>query len=297
MEIPGPREREDLERLELVYDAGGAIGPVAALEILTAAGVDFEVAQHWILATDRRGLTEEFEGAVVSERQLTQAGREAVERARARRADRSYLRRATMSRLLLWADAEGANITAFPTTPYAWVDGATLTFEQAAEAAAALHQDGLVKANVITAWGGDVVRADVTILPAGRVCIDDYDADVQAYRASRSEAGSQTVHISQHAGSIAVGGHGSTVAATFEGLDAQALRQLAEALLSARTVLGLGPEAAADLDEHAAALREASDVGRVRQALQWISAFATSASAGALGGVLGAQALRLLGQM
>jgi len=94
-----------------------------------------------------------------------------------------------------------------------------------------------------------------------------------------------------------VGGHGSTVAATNEGLDTQALRQLADALLSARTVLGLGREAAADLDEHAAALREASDVGRVRRALQWVSAFATSASAGALGGVLAAQALLLLSQM
>lgn len=297
MEIPGPRERDDLERLELIYGAGGAVAPVDALSILTAADLQFDVAQRWILDMDRQGLIEEFESALVSDRQLTQVGRELVEQARRRRSDRSYLRRAAMSRLLLWADANGGNMTAFPNTPYAWVDGATLTFEQAAEAAAALHQEGLVKANVITAWGGDVVRADVSILPAGRACIDDYGADVQAYRASRGGTSSQTVHINQGAGSIAVGGHGSTVAATYGGLDEPALRQFAEALLSARAVLRLGPDADADLEEHAAALREASDVGRVRRALQWVAEFATTASAGALGSVLGAQALQLLSLM
>lgn len=54
-----------------------------------AAGVALESGQHWLLSADRRDPAEEFERLVVSEWQPTPAGREVVERARVRCADRS----------------------------------------------------------------------------------------------------------------------------------------------------------------------------------------------------------------
>lgn len=300
MDLPSTEETQDLERLEWLYDAGAAVAPVDVLATLAEAGLAFDLAQRWVLDADRKGLLEEGpDSALVPERRLTASARLLVERARRRRSDRSHRRRVAVERVLAWTDAVGGNLVAFPGSAYGTVDGAELTFKEAAAAGQALHDQGLVKAQVIGAWGVDVARMDLTVLPAGQTCIDDFDGDVQAYLGSREPPGAgQTVHITQHTGAISVGGHGSTPNAHYQGVDTEAVRHLAQALADAhaRGLLSLSPELEGELDEQVAALRT-DDPGAVRAGLRWVANLATQTAAGAFGGVLSQQALQLLAQM
>ena len=153
MDIPTSREREDLERLEALYDAtdGGRTeaGPPAALEPL---GVAHDDAYLWMRDASRRGLVEVDEG-VVPQAKPSSAGRDLVERARQRRADRAVRRRGAASQLLAWSDSTGGNVAAFIASEYGWVDGQRLTFDEAVDAARTLDGAGLIKARTPGAWG------------------------------------------------------------------------------------------------------------------------------------------------
>ncbi|MCB2176362.1 MAG: hypothetical protein KQH57_11185 [Actinomycetales bacterium] len=179
-------------------------------------------------------------------------------------------------------------------TDYAWVYGHTLTLKETADAARALHDDGLVKARLIGAWGEDVIRADVTIRPRGRDVVDQYDGDVAAWRASRS--GSQsTISIGHNEGPIAVGDDGSNVQASVStGIDPEALAQLVDALVAARGALGLDVGDAREYEHNLAELQH-GDPGRARGALTWFGRLGTAIGTNALGTILGTQALAMLG--
>ena len=286
--------RQDLQCLEALYDVAGTPA-VDALSVLEATGLDTAQAQRWLLDARARNLVSEVDASLVPADEPTAVGREIVETARRRRTNRSYLRRTAQDRLLAWADdTGGGNVTGFLSSDYAWVDGLVLDLTQAAEAAAALHSDGLVKANMTRAWGADVVRADVTILSAGRSVIDEFNGDVASWRASRARS-TASVNIEHNSGAIAFGGDGASVhAAVTAGVDPEGLRQLVEALRAAHQALVLGDE---DMREYDANLRElqVDDPGRVRRALRWFGRLGTDIGTNALGGMLGAQALALLG--
>jgi len=294
MDIPTSREREDLERLEALYDAtdGGRTEarPPAALEPL---GVAHDDAYLWMRDASRRGLVEVDDG-MVPRAKPSSAGRDLVERARQRRADRAARRRGAASRLLAWSDSTGGNVTAFIASEYGWVDGQRLTFDEAVDAARTLDAASLIKARTLGAWGGDVVRCDVSILPAGRDCLDEHDGDVRAYQ-SAQRASAPSLVIGQMTGALAVGGSGSTNTANYSGLDIAQVRALAEMLVQARGTLGLDDEQLTELDTHVEAMRAGKDDGHMRRALTWVGGLATSTAAGALGQVLAAAAIALLG--
>lgn len=285
----------DLRCLEALYDAAADSDRIEALSVLEGAGLDFRRAQEWLVDARDRGLVADPYQTLVPSDRPTPEGRGIVEEARRRRSSRSLLRRVAQDRLLAWADdTDGGNVTGFMATDYAWVYGHTLTLEETADAARALHDDGLVKARLIGAWGEDVIRADVTILPRGREVVDEYDGDVAAWRASRNRPQS-TISIEHNAGAIAVGGDGSTVHASVSmGIDAEALAQLVEALAAARGALGLDGNDARAYEDNLVDLQR-DDPGRVRRALAWFGQLGTAIGANALGTILGAQALALLG--
>lgn len=185
-------------------------------------------------------------------------------------------------------------MTSFLASEYSWFDGTAPSFEQVAEAVVALHGEGLVKANVTTAWGGDVVRADVYILPAGRDVIDDFDGDVRAWRRSQATP-PQTVTIHSNHGAVAVGNNNSTVTATSNGLNADGVAALVEALAAARDVLGLSANDEIEYTANLAILRDSDEPGRVRRAVAWFARLGTDVGANALGTILAAQAAGLLG--
>jgi len=294
MDIPTRREREDLERLEALYDATGGgrteAGPPAALEPL---GVAHDDAYLWMRDASRRGLVE-VDGGIVPLAKPSSAGRDLVERARQRRADRAARRRGAASRLLAWSDGTGGNVTAFIASEYGWVDGQRLTFDEAVDVARTLDGAGLVKARTRGAWGAEVVRCDVTILPAGRDCLDEHDGDVRAYQSAQRGSAPSLV-IGQMMGALAVGGSGSTNTANYSGLDTEQVRALAEMLVQARGTLGLDDGQLAELDAHVEAMRDGKDEGSMRRALTWIGGLAANAAAGALGKMLAGAATVLIG--
>ena len=249
MDIPTRREREDLVRLEALYDATDSgrteAGPPAVLEPLGIVAAD---AYSWMLDASQRGLVE-VDGGLVPLAKPSTAGRDLVERARQRRADRGARRRLAASRLLAWSDSAGGNVTGFIASEYGWADGQPLTFDEAVDAAQTLDAAGLVKARTRGAWGAEVVRCDVTILPAGRDCLDDHDGDVRAYQ-SAQRASAPSLVIGQMTGALAVGGSGSTNTANYSGLDVAQVRALAEMLVQARGTLGLVDEQLAELGTH-----------------------------------------------
>lgn len=272
MHIPTLSERRDHELTAILYDAtdGGRVGG-NPLEALTSTGLNFEDAQRWVLDARARDLLTLDDG-IAPEAQLTAAARDQVEHARQRASDRSARRRLAMARLLAWADSGGQNIATFEASDHAWEDGARFTFAESVEAAERLRDAGLVDAKLHTAWGGDVVRADITrISPAGRECLEDYDGDVSAYQAAavaRTHVGAQHITISNVTGPVTVGGHGSTNSSAWA-FDPELVRALAETLTNERDALGLTAEDAADLDDHVLALTEAADPSRVQRAVRW----------------------------
>ena len=249
MDIPTRREREDLVRLEALYDATDSgrteAGPPAVLEPLGIVAAD---AYSWMLDASQRGLVE-VDGGLVPLAKPSTAGRDLVERARQRRAYRGARRRLAASRLLAWSDSAGGNVTGFIASEYGWADGQPLTFDEAVDAAQTLDAAGLVKARTRGAWGAEVVRCDVTILPAGRDCLDDHDGDVRAYQ-SAQRASAPSLVIGQMTGALAVGGSGSTNTANYSGLDVAQVRAIAEMLVQARGTLGLVDEQLAELGTH-----------------------------------------------
>jgi hypothetical protein len=297
MHIPTSSEREDLERVAALWDrADGGRVNVDPFDALADAGVIFEDATRWLLDAQTRGLLE-LDSGIVPEARLTGEGRQLVEQARQRVADRSGRRRLAMARLLAWTDAAGGNVATFEATDYAWVDGARLTFAECVEVAQLLHDAGLVTARTTTAWGAGVVRADVEILPAGRLCLDEFDGDVRAYQtaaASLPGLNSQHVTISNVTGPVVVGGHGSTNIATWS-FDPEQVRALAQALLGARDALGLDTEQAATLDDQLIVLNEASDPGRVQRALRWVADLARVSVEKGLAALIAAEGARILG--
>ena len=152
MDIPTRREREDLERLEALYDATDSgrteAGPPAVLEPLGIVGDD---AYSWMRDASQRGLVE-VDGGLVPLAKPSSAGRDLVERARQRRADRAARRRLAASRLLAWSDGTGGNVTGFIASEYGWADGQRLTFDEAVDAAQTLDAAGLVNARTHGAW-------------------------------------------------------------------------------------------------------------------------------------------------
>ena len=294
MDIPTRREREDLERLEALYDATDSgrteAGPPAVLEPL---GIVADDACLWMRNASQRGLVE-VDGGIVPLAKPSSAGRDLVERARQRRADRAARRRLAASRLLAWSDGTGGNVTGFIASEYGWADGQPLTFDEAVDAAQTLDAAGPVNARTHGAWGAEVVRCDVTILPAGRDCWDEHDGDVRAYRAAQRGSAPNLV-IGQMMGALAVGGSGSTTTANYSGLDTEQVRALAEMLVQARGTLGLDDEQLAELDAHVEVMRDGKDEGSMRRALTWIGGLATSTAAGALGTMLAVAATALIG--
>ena len=73
------------------------------------------------------------------------------------------------------------------------------------------------------------------------------------------------------------------------------MRALAEVLVQARGTLGLDDEQLAELDTHVEAMRDGKDDGHMRRALTWVGGLARSTAAGALGQMLAAAAIALLG--
>ena len=294
MDIPTRREREDLVRLEALYEATDSgrteAGPPAVLEPLGIVGDD---AYSWMRDASQRGLVE-VDGGLVPLAKPSSAGRDLVERARQRRADRAARRRLAASRLLAWSDSAGGNVTGFIASEYGWADGQPLTFDEAVDAAKSLDAAALVNARTHGAWGADVVRCDVTILPAGRDCLDEHDGDVRAYQAAQRESAPSLV-IGQMMGALAVGGSGSTTTANYSGLDAAQVRTLAEVLMQARGTLGLDDEQLAELDAHVEVMRDGKNEGSMQRALTWIGGLATNTAAGALGQMLAGAATALLG--
>ncbi|NTW39976.1 MAG: hypothetical protein HGA44_08800 [Cellulomonadaceae bacterium] len=286
-------ERRDLACLEALYDAPSD-DEHDALATLTATGLEPAQAQEWLLEARAAGLVASLEDSLVSTDRPTRQGRAIVEEARRRRGDRSHIRRTAQRRLLSWADdTGGGNLVGFLGSEYAWIDGTTLTLEQAAEAAQALHQDGLIKAHLLRAWGADVVRADIEMLPPGRVVIDEYNGDPVTWRASIARRDT-LVNIEHNSGAVAIGSNRAVVNANVtHGIDAEALGRLVEALVAARGTLGL----AADVDErYDANLGDlmTGDPGRVERALRWFGRLGRDIGANALGGILAAQALALI---
>jgi len=283
--------RRDLTYLEALYDAPDGTSALVALE---AAGLDFLGAQRWLVEARVAGLVGETEPSLVPEDRPTARGTQLVEEARRRRADRSHVRRTAQRRVLSWADnTGGGNIRAFLDGEDAWVDGHTLTLEEAAEAAKALHDDGLVKARIMGSWQADVVRADVTILPRGKDVIDEYGGDPVAWRVAQARDRA-SVNIEHNAGAIAIGGHGANVSASVtNGIDPDRLASLVEALTAARGALSL---AGAEEDEYETNLAdlESGEPSRVTRALRWFGRLGRDISTNALGGILAGQALGLL---
>ena len=286
-------EQLDLSCLEALCDAPGD-GGFDVITALETAGLTFAEAQNWLLEARARGLVAEVDGSLVPSDRPTPEGRALVVGARRCRSDRSHLRRMAQRRLLAWADdTGGGNVLDFLRGDYAWIDGVTLTLAQAAEAAQALHEYGLIKARVTRAWGAGVVRADVELMPRGREVIDEYNGDVATWRASMARRDA-VVNIAHNSGAVAIGGDGSTVGASVtNGIDADAVGRLVEALVAARGTLGLMAEDEVEYDNHLEDLQH-GEPGRVVRALRWFGRLGRDISANALGGMLAAQAIGLV---
>jgi len=284
--------RRDLTCLEALYDAPEGTSALAALE---AAGLDFPNAQQWLAEARVAGLVGEIEPSFVPQDRPTGRGAQLVQEAIQRRLNRSHIRRTAQRRVLAWADnTGGGNIRAFLVSDDAWVDGHTLTLEEVAEAAKALHDDGLVKARIMGSWQADVVRAEVTILPSGKDVVDEFGGDPVAWRAAQARDRA-SVNIEHNNGAIAIGSHGANVSASVtNGVDPDKLAALVEALTAARGTLSL---TGADEDEYETNLAEleSGEPGRVTRALRWFGQLGRDISTNALGGILAGQALTLLG--
>ncbi|NKY38015.1 hypothetical protein [Cellulomonas septica] len=290
---PMSSARQDLICLEALYDAP-ADDRFDALAALQRTGLRLEQAQEWLRIARAEGLVAELEGSLVPGDRPTRRGRAIVEEARQRRSNRSHIRQTAQRNLLRWTDdTGGGNLARFLESDFAWIDGLTLTLEQAAEAARALHEEGLIKARIIGAWGAEVVRADVEILPLGREVVDEHNGDPTAWRA-RLAKHNALVNIQHNAGSIAIGGHGSTVNAKVTNeIDSDKLGQLVEALVAARGTLALAAQDQDDYDSNLEDL-QSGEPSRVQRALTWFGRLGRDIGTNALGGMLAGQALGLL---
>jgi len=305
MRIPTSSERRDFELSAVLYDAtdGGRAG-VDPIEFLTSTGLDVEDARRWVLDARARDVLTLGDG-VVLEARLTAAARQLVELARQRVADRSGRRRLVTARLLAWANAGGTNVEGFEASDHAWADGIRFTFAEAAEAAEILHDAGLVKANSTTAWGGDVVRCDVRILTAGRVCLDDFDGDVRAYQAgalqqtgggAQQTASSPGVVVNYHAPVVTVTGDRAQLAWNNDTVNQdQTVQEIAPEYVDLAAVvtqvlalldrLGLSPDDAADVHAEASGVlaevtRANPDGGVVRRGVTMLKGLLSAAGAG-----------------
>jgi hypothetical protein len=174
----------------------------------------------------------------------------------------------------------------FLLTEHAWFAGDVFTADELADASDYLVTNGLLR-DVGKGWGTAYLRLGIT--HEGQECVTDHDADPAAYLAAQRRSGT-VINVGGEGNAVAVAlGANSSATATTIDIDAAVL--LAQALRQAATMLDLDEE-----DQKALAdIEQRIDPSRVRRGLRRLGRFASETGTNAVGSVLGAVALRLLG--
>jgi len=156
MQPPEQRDIDELQRPEALYEAsgGGVDSRVEPSDVIGDAIDDPQDMQAWVRECETRGLAE-LDAGLVPQVRFTPAGRQRVEEARTRRANRGLRRRACRSHLLGWTDQHSdhaedhVNADGFAASSYGWFEGGRFAWPEIVSAAQFLHRSGLIAARFV----------------------------------------------------------------------------------------------------------------------------------------------------